>query len=93
MNQRERDAQLVFRETMSELKPWQGHYRKCLYLLKDIDGQEYYCWPNDGKMMALDGSGYYWTPKDDVLIREASWSEMFKDYDTEMEDMDNIIDC
>ncbi len=72
---------------MNELKPWNGSYRKSLYLLRDINGEEFYCYPKDGKMIAIDGSGYYWVQKDNAMVREASWSEIFKDRDTvEIED-------
>ena len=49
---------------------WDGDYEKVEYEVKLKSGEVVVCWPNAGRMNALDGSGREFYPKDVDGIRE-----------------------
>jgi hypothetical protein len=57
-----------------EWRIWNGEYEK--HPCKVRDGNGYiYAWPNAGLMMAMDKSGRYWQPSDNIEVQDASMGE------------------
>lgn len=54
---------------MNDWQIFDGDYEKNIYEVKDSEGKIYECWPNAGRMVALDGSGKEFFPEDKVLHR------------------------
>lgn len=54
---------------------WDGEYEKEPYLLFAPEGAVY-CWPNAGKMVAMDGSGREWKPEDNVRVKRSTIDEL-----------------
>lgn len=51
-------------------KPWDGTYEKQFYDVRyDRCKVQLHCWPNAGKMIAVDGSGLKWGREDAVEVR------------------------
>lgn len=51
-------------------KPWDGTYEKQFYDVRyDRCKVQLHCWPNAGKMVAVDGSGLKWGREDAVEVR------------------------
>lgn len=48
--------------------PWNGAYEKRTYIVKDKNGLLWECWPNAGKMCAVDGSGKEFPFHDKIQI-------------------------
>jgi len=48
---------------------WTGAYRKEFYEVRLKSGDIIECWPNAGRMVALDGSGREFKPEDKVAVR------------------------
>jgi hypothetical protein len=46
---------------------WNGEYEKRFYIVADVNGKIYYCWPNAGKMNAVNG-GPSFTVEDKISI-------------------------
>lgn len=59
---------------MSEPKdfnPWNGEYDKDFYEVLLPNGDIVLeCWPNAGKMFAMDGTGRMWEVKDKIQVRK-----------------------
>lgn len=51
-------------------RPFEGDYEKQWYEVRLPDGEILLCWPNAGKMIAIDGSGGEWSPSDGIEYRE-----------------------
>lgn len=55
---------------------WHGTYRKEFYEVKLATGEVVHCWPNAGRMIALDDSGREWAPSDNINVRLAEEAEL-----------------
>ena len=55
-----------------DFTPYTGDYDKRFYDVKLADGTIIpRCWPNAGKLVAMDGSGRMWDENDSIWIRPA----------------------
>jgi hypothetical protein len=55
-----------------KFKPWDGEYNKQYYDVLLPDGRIIAtCWPNAGKMVAMNGSGKMWSVEDKIQVRES----------------------
>lgn len=65
------------RDTKEGFSKWDGVYDKVPYLVIAETGAHVPCWPNAGKMNAMDSSGRSWKPEDDILIKKITWDIVF----------------
>lgn len=47
---------------------WTGRYIKWFYYVHLDEGVRVLCWPNAGRMAAIDGTGREWWPKDKPVV-------------------------
>jgi hypothetical protein len=58
-------------------KPWDGTYEKQFYDVRyDRCKVQLHCWPNAGKMVAMDGSGLEWEREDAVEVRVSEFQSL-----------------
>jgi hypothetical protein len=64
------------KEEMSKWHKFTGRYIKRVYEVRLKNGDIVQCWPNAGKMTALDGSGRQFTEEDNIEIRPQKGNEL-----------------
>ena len=55
---------------MSQFVVWDGQYEKMFYDVRTQEGEIVRCWPNNGFMCSMDGSGRNWGPADCIEVME-----------------------
>lgn len=53
-------------------RTWDGEYVKTHYIITTPSGERVLCWPNAGRMVAMDGSTREWLPCADCRVQAIS---------------------